>query len=292
MKKLLFLFVSIFALTLFASAQDFYIKPIFGVSAKALPNNYTTVEEKIIIAVDTIRYDDKYKSNRFSFGEGKHMGLSFGKYFNSGAEALELNASYFHGTTQKMTSKLLFEFDPYSAYSYSETWTELHTLKSLNLSLLYSRQFYFGKISPFAKVGLVGSYLMPTVDYELFVFNTMSGYAPGRNAYFYTYKYNNAFTGGGYASAGIELFPESLFSFTVEAFLQVMTYSPQRLTCVKYIANEEDAFDTLEPNELEVLFVEQYKSTENENTNRPSQLTKRNHSVGGKGLMFGLKYRL
>jgi hypothetical protein len=71
-----------------------------------------------------------------------------------------------------------------------------------------------------------------------------------------------------------------------------MTYRPQRLTCVEYIANEEDAFDTLEPNELEILFVEQYKSTENENTNRPSQLTKRNHSVGGKGLMFGLKYRL
>jgi hypothetical protein len=171
MKKLLFLFVSIFALTLFASAQDFYIKPIFGVSAKALPNNYKTVEEKTIIGVDTTRYDDKYKSNLFSFGEGKHMGLSFGKYFNSGAEALELNASYFHGTTQKMTSKSLIEFDPYSAYSYSETWTELHTLKSLNLSLLYSRNSISAKFLLLQKLDL----LAPTLCQRLimsFLFST------------------------------------------------------------------------------------------------------------------------
>jgi hypothetical protein len=291
MKKKFYVVTMVCLLCNYGFSQNFYVKPYYGTAVKALPNYYTTAEQRTIIAQDTIRYADTYNYNSFSLGEGNSAGISFGRYYNDSKEGIEGTLSYFSGKKQKLSSKDSYEFDPYSSYYYSETWIEYYSIKTYNFTLTYFRQFYTGSFSPFFKAGGIISYVQPTMEADLIVLNTMSGYAPGKDSYYYKYKLNSDLVPGFFASAGIELFSEKTFSVVIEGFFSIMSYKPKKMTCQEYTINDTDELSSLSPSTLEIIFVDSYISTENENENRPTQLAKRNHSLSGKGLQFGVKYR-
>ena len=292
MKQLILIQLIILSFFYNLQGQEVYIRPFYSTAAQAFPNFYTTVEMKTIFSVDTTKYRDIYKSNSFSLGQGKWYGVAAGKYFNNNSEGIELGLYYFHGTKQKLISKDEYEFYPLGAYNYTEILTEKHYVRSVNLTALYFRQWNNFPLAPYLKIGGLLSYVMPTADYDLFVLNTMSGYDPGAVRYFYRYDVNNGFVPGLFTSAGIELFAKKTFSVTIEGFLSYQTFKPKSMTCIEYTQDNIDALYSLTPSEREVYFTDTYISTENENPNRPYQLTRRNHSLSGKGLQIGVKYRL
>jgi hypothetical protein len=291
MKKQSFVLFVLWTQVILCPGQTIFIKPFYSSSFKLAPDYVTSVDENVIISVDTVVYVDTYNNNEFTLGQGKTAGVAGGMYFNDNSEAIELTLSYFQGKTSSLCYKYRLEYNPWSAYSYSLSETDNYRINSLNLGLNYIRQLYFGKISPFIKAGGMLSYVMPEMEVNLFIINTMSGYAPGASRYYYRYQSDRKIIAGANVAAGFELFPESLLSLSFEAGVTFLRYKPEKYTCVEYKANDVDAFDSLPPSEAEIILVDSYTSLENENLAKPRQIAKRNYSVNSKYLNVGVKYR-
>jgi hypothetical protein len=292
MNRHIYLSVIMFSLLNPVFSQDYYLRPVYSFSVQAFPNFYTTSEQKTIISADSVRYIDAFNNNSFSMGEGYSIGFSGGRYYNNKSEGVEASLTYFSGKKQKMTSKNRYELDPYTIYNYTAIVTEYHSMKSYNLSVSYFRQFYPRHVAPFFRLGAMVSFIDPSMDVDLYVMNNLFANSVGKTTYYYRYKPNAALVFGGFATAGLEFFTDNAISISLEAFLNVQTYKPKRMTCIKYTINDKDAIDELTQSEKEVQFVDSFTSTENENENSPYKTTRRNHALSSKGIQIGLKYRL
>lgn len=265
-------FAALASVNLHAQKSYFSLNMGYGFKNASSSNYFVNIQEIEDMGDQATVYENVY----FSFGQGAHIGFSYGYMFNQNI-GMDLGFSYFKGSQVKGEMEIVST--SWGKYSSSQIASAnmLRITPSLVLSCGLER------LNPYGKFGVV----LGSAEIN----NQSEEFGDGNYS-----KYEIKFNGGlavGYTSAiGLSYNLTDDFSLFGEMNIVGMNYAPTKGEILMAEENGRDVLYQFDKSEREFVFLDkvEYRSDSEPSSNEPSEGIKTKFPFSSIGFNMGAKY--
>ncbi len=288
MKRIFFIIPLVILFSLTGLTQRFYIQGSGGYAFGFLKENMSTALLTAKVRSDTL-YDQvsQNESHLFSFGTGGRLALGVGMKLN---DYLSLELAGFYNPCKTLKTEAS-EYYTYTEGGFFFDFNEHHTYKGREFGFLPAVKFSLpaGSLRPYARIGIIFSFISLTYNYEGTYLTTHPMYYPTGSERS-TLEAKRSLNLGAAADFGFEITLADRLFFFLEANGSFISYRPKKATYTEYVVNGDDILGDLTTYEKEVVYVKNYTWTDSVDDDSPRERVYITFPFSSLGLSAGLRF--